>query len=51
MQDGWFVVSKISINKFDFYIVNFNKLISGLSLSCAGAILNLKDASRRRQGI
>ena len=26
MQDGWFVVSKILINKFDFYIVNFNKL-------------------------
>ena len=26
MQDGWFVVSKILINKFDVYIVNFNKL-------------------------
>ena len=47
MQDGWFVVSKILINKFDLYIVNFNKLISLLSLSCAGAILNLKDASWR----
>ena len=28
MQDGWFVVSKNLINKFDLYIVNFNKLIS-----------------------
>ena len=27
MQDGWFVVSKILINKFDLYLVNFNKLI------------------------
>ena len=48
MQDGWFVVSKNLINKFDFYIlVKVNKLISLLSLSCAGAILNLKNASRR----
>ena len=38
---------KFLINNFDFYIVNFNKLISGLSLSCAGAILSLKDVSRR----
>ena len=28
MQNGWFVVSKILINKFDLYIVNFNKLLS-----------------------
>ena len=27
MQDGWFVVSKILINKFDLYIVNFDKLL------------------------
>ena len=33
MQDGWFVVSKILINKFDLYIVNFNKLVSLISLS------------------
>ena len=32
MQDGWFVVSKILINKFDLYIVNFNKIIRGLVL-------------------
>ena len=35
MQDGWFVVSKILFNKFDFYIVSFNKLTI---LSCAGAL-------------
>ena len=27
MQDGWFVVSKILINKFDLYIVNFITII------------------------
>ena len=32
MQDGWFVVSKNFINKFDLYIVKFNKF--------TGAILN-----------
>ena len=26
MVGGWCYVSKILINKFDFYIVNFNKL-------------------------
>ena len=40
MQDGWFVVSKILINKFDFYIVNFNKLTT--------TVLRRRDAKFER---